>query len=367
LRKIGQFCGCLTLVPRDKIASILQQIASAAQFLEGKDLAHRDIKPENIAVFPDFSRAVLLDLGVLRPFGDSSLTDEDARVFIGTLRYSSPEFLLRDERDTVEGWRAITFYQLGAVLHDLIMRRTLFKEFSEPFAVLVEAVKNEKPEIHADDVPADLILLAQNCLIKSPDARLAMVSWNDFDLASGTRRSADGARERVKKRTLLARTQTGGPASPPRPSTKQIAQRIAGRMDSIIRNECAGNDSFPPMELIKNIDGQIQISVKFAALPERALPQQLSICFDCELVDEATMSLSIIASACFLPIGASHGNPPVSANVFRGPLDSNNLTTRVQDILWYAIDLAQRKGTPSVSNDDAPRWLNLVQELEGQQ
>ena len=150
----------LTLVPREKIASLLYQIASAARFLEEKNLAHRDIKPENIAVFPDFSRAVLLDLGVLRPFGDPSLTDDDARGFVGTLRYSSPEFLLRTEKDTRDGWRAVTFYQLGAVLHDLIMRRPLFQEFSDPYALLVEAVKSEQPAIRADDVPADLILLA---------------------------------------------------------------------------------------------------------------------------------------------------------------------------------------------------------------
>jgi eukaryotic-like serine/threonine-protein kinase len=93
----------LTLVPREKIASLLHQIASAARFLEEKHLAHRDIKPDNIAVFPDFSQAVLLDLGVLRPFGDPGLTDDNARIFVGTARYSSPEFLLRNEQDTPEG------------------------------------------------------------------------------------------------------------------------------------------------------------------------------------------------------------------------------------------------------------------------
>src|SRR5690606_400695 len=126
--------------------------------------------------------------------------------FVGTLRYSSPEFLLRAEQDTLEGWRAITFYQLGAVLHDLIMRRPLFAEFTEPFALLVEAVKSQRPEIHADDVPPELVLLAQNCLAKSPEARLALVSWNDFLAPPGTRRPADAARERVRKRTLLNRS-----------------------------------------------------------------------------------------------------------------------------------------------------------------
>jgi len=353
----------LTLVPREKIAAIISQAASAARFLEEKQLAHRDIKPENIAVFPDFSRAVLLDLGVLRPFGDPGLTDEDARVFVGTLRYSSPEFLLRTESDTLEGWRAITFYQLGAVLHDLIMRRPLFREFSEPYAVLVEAVKGEQPEIYADDVPTELVLLAQNCLVKPPSARLALVSWSDFEPSSGSRRSAEGAKERVRKRTLLTRAQSCGETSPPRPPARQIAQRITGHLDGIIRLECAGSDSFPPMQLIPHLEDPIQVNVIFAASPDRALPQQLSIRLDCELVDEAAMALSVDASACLLPTGASHGNPPSRTNVFRGLLESSNLTARVQDVLWYAIDLAQRQGAFSASGSH-PRWLDLVQEWE---
>lgn len=216
----------LTLVPRDKISPIMQQVASAARFLEKKGLAHRDIKSENIAIFPDFSRAVLLDLGVLRPIGDSDLTDEEARVFIGTLRYSSPEFLTRTEQDTVEGWRAITFYQLGAVLHDLIMRRPLFQEFSDPFAVLVEAVKSEKPEIHADDVIAELVLLAQNCLVKAPEARLALVSWSDFDLSRDAKPAVESARERVRKRALLARAQPGDQTPPSSPLKNAAATDI---------------------------------------------------------------------------------------------------------------------------------------------
>lgn len=354
----------ITLVPRDKIASILHQIASAAQFLEDKQLAHRDIKPENIAIFPDFLRAVLLDLGVLRPFGDPNLTDEDERVFVGTLRYSSPEFLLRTELDSIEGWRALTFYQLGAVLHDMIMRLPLFKEFSEPFALLVEAVKSEKPEVNADDVSADLVLLAHNCLVKPPDARLALVSWSDFHPVSGTRRSVDSARERVKKRSLLARSQAQETNSSPRYSSKQISQLIAGHIDSIIRNECAGSNSFPPMELIQNIEGQPQVHVIFTASPDRDLPQRLSIRFDCELLDEATMAFNIIASASALPPGVSHGNPPEPVKIFRGPLDSSNLTTRVQDVLWCAVDLAQRQN--SVTPDGEVRWLNLVQVMEEQ-
>ncbi len=354
----------LTLVPREKIAHLIHQIASAARFLENKELAHRDIKPENIAVFPDFSRAVLLDLGVLRPFGDPGLTDDEARTFIGTLRYSSPEFLIRTEKDTPDGWRAITFYQLGAVLHDLIMRQPLFEKFSDPYGLLVLSIQNEKPLIQADDVSADLILLAQNCLVKPPGARLTLVSWDDFDLPSETQRSTGSAKERVKKRALLIRSQAGGTPSTQRLPAKQVAQCITQHLDCIIRNECAGSDSCPPIQLIRNIDGQIQIRVIVTASHAHALPHQLSIRFDCDLVDEATLSLSIDVSACLQQTGSSHGDPPAPAHIFRGALDSGSLTERVQNILWLSIDLAQRQGTLPQSGDDE-LWLNLIQELEG--
>lgn len=347
----------LTLVPRDKIASILKQIASAARFLEVKQLAHRDIKPSNIAVLADFSRAILLDLGVLRPFGDPNLTDEEARKFVGTLRYSSPEFLMREEEDTEKGWRAITFYQLGAVLHDMIMRRPLFDEFSEPFAMLVQAVKSEKPMIYADDVHPDLVLLAQNCLVKSPRPRLSIVSWSDFESAPDIRKSAESARDRVKKRALLTRTVSNAAEIPDRPSWRQIAQRITDHIDSIIRNECAGNESFPRMEIKKNTEDGIYVNVIFAASRDIELPRQLSIRFDCELVDESTMSITILASACFLPEGTFHCEPSSFAKVFRGPLDSMNLANRVQDALWRSIDIAQSTSREIQSNEDI-FWLD---------
>lgn len=347
----------LTLVPRNKITSILKQIASAARFLEGKELAHRDIKPSNIAVLADFSRAVLLDLGVLRPFEDPNLTDEDARNFIGTLRYSSPEFLVRKEEDSEEGWRAITFYQLGAVLHDMIMRKPLFDEFSEPFAVLVEAVKSEKPVIYADDIHPDLILLAQNCLVKAPRPRLSLVSWSDFEFAPDLRKSAESAKERVKKRALLTRTESKAAEVPDRPSRKQLVNRITDHIDNIIRNECAGNESFPRMEIKKKTDDGIFVNVIFSTSRDLGLLRQLSIRFDCELVDESTMSITILSSACLLPDGASHCDPSSCAKVFRGPLDSSNLINRVQDVLWSSIDMAQSKSTALQENGEV-YWLD---------
>jgi eukaryotic-like serine/threonine-protein kinase len=168
----------LQQVPLDAVPRIISQVASAARFLEDLNLVHRDIKPENIAVSPDYKRAVLLDLGVVKPVFDENITDVDARRFVGTLRYSSPEFLLRKEKPTQEGGRAITFYQLGAVLHDLIMRRPLFHKLGEPYSELVQAVLNDKPEIYGDDTRS--VALAKRCLIKNPDTRVEIVQWSEF-------------------------------------------------------------------------------------------------------------------------------------------------------------------------------------------
>jgi len=124
----------LKSVPPARIWPIISQVASAARFLESLGLAHRDIKAGNIAVSRDYQQAVLLDLGVLRPFGVTGLTDTEKQSFVGTLQYSPPEFLVREEEDSPDGWRAVTFYQLGAVLHDLIMGEPIFANQCESYA-----------------------------------------------------------------------------------------------------------------------------------------------------------------------------------------------------------------------------------------
>ncbi len=122
-----------TIRPED-IGAIITQVAAAAEFLETLGMCHRDIKPENIGIAEDGHAVKLFDLGVLRPLNVSSLTDTSVLPFLGTLRYAPPEYLLREEDGTPDGWRALTFYQLGGVLHDLIMRAPLFQEFSHPYA-----------------------------------------------------------------------------------------------------------------------------------------------------------------------------------------------------------------------------------------
>jgi len=71
-------------------------------------------------------------------------------------------------------------YQLGAVLHDLLMLKPLFEKFINPFSRLVRAVEREIPLINNPKADPYLRLLAQNCLAKSPNMRLDTVKWENF-------------------------------------------------------------------------------------------------------------------------------------------------------------------------------------------
>ena len=170
-------------IPRGRVPALLRQLASAARHLEEKlELYHRDIKPANIVVSDDFSKLTLLDLGVVYRLPD----DEDGRLsgpeFVATLRYSPPEFVWRTEEGSEDGaWRAITFYQLGATLHDMLAGRPLFDGEDQPRARLYDCVRDKTPEIPHDGIEPWLTRLAQACLLKDWRLRCEFVNWDSFD------------------------------------------------------------------------------------------------------------------------------------------------------------------------------------------
>lgn len=89
---------CLKDIPICNVPVIIEQLASCCRYLEHLKLVHRDIKPTNIVLLNNYSKLILLDFGVMKPVGEVGLTDADGiQSFIGTLQYSSPEFLLRNE------------------------------------------------------------------------------------------------------------------------------------------------------------------------------------------------------------------------------------------------------------------------------
>jgi L-asparaginase/Glu-tRNA(Gln) amidotransferase subunit D len=173
-------------VPVERIAPLVAQIASAAEFLEQHGFVHRDIKPANVMVDPGFRKAMLLDLGVIGPLNDSApKTNFNPSAsafpeFLGTMRYSPYEFIMRREEDTPDAYRAITFYQLGAVLYDLLTGEQMFQGLEE--GDLFEAIQKGPllpPRLRAGVDPR-LVELAQNCLQTDWPKRVNDVKWESF-------------------------------------------------------------------------------------------------------------------------------------------------------------------------------------------
>lgn len=180
----------LSQVPDDAIAPLISQLVGAVRYLENLNIVHRDIKPENIHVSPDFTALKLLDLGVAREFdspedNDAAVTDSGARrPFLATAQYSSPEYLFRLDEPTAKLWRGLNFYQVGAVLHDLIKKEALFHhEVGLANRWLVARAVLTKQPSFTDAAPQRLPALkalALRCLTKDLETRLSLVGWEDF-------------------------------------------------------------------------------------------------------------------------------------------------------------------------------------------
>jgi serine/threonine protein kinase len=162
------------------ILEVLDKIYSATEMLLiQKHIAHRDIKPENIMISKT-GEIVLMDLGVLKFIGADSFSDEEEKSFVGTLRYAAPEFLRRVEGDSIDGWRALNLYQIGATLHDLIMKKELFEEVT-PYTNLVIAIKDDIPKISNTSYSFELLQLTRDLMSKDWKTRIELVQKSRID------------------------------------------------------------------------------------------------------------------------------------------------------------------------------------------
>lgn len=317
----------LLKIPPEAIPALISQIASAARFLEDRNLAHRDIKPENIAVSPDFSKAILLDLGVLRPVGCSNLTDVNQRPFIGTLRYSSPEFLERKEEDTLEGWRSLTFYQLGAVLHDMLMKRVLFEDDSEPYPRLVRAVLESIPQIHA--ASAKCVALANHCLLKNPTTRLELVNWERFQvLSADDPLTLSLTRDRIKQRQRFFQAaavpvkSTGGTQRLSRKALDDVCNRVESRIASLMNDLQAF-----PLRTTQSVNdtenGVCETYIHFEKDIQKGLPFRLAVLLRFSLIDENNGNpiFRAEAAAAMANYEISHDKMPTPSLIQTGELE----------------------------------------------
>lgn len=156
-------------VPREAIRPIIRQIARAGHYLVERGVPNFDINSLNIMVSDNYQRAVLIDVGY--PGANA--------------RFAAPEEMFNLGVRDGQKPKAIALYQIGTVLHDLIMRRLLFTDRvpieSTEHKAMMFTVAADIPKIVNDGTISDgLVELAQSALEKRAEPRLRLVDWMDF-------------------------------------------------------------------------------------------------------------------------------------------------------------------------------------------
>jgi eukaryotic-like serine/threonine-protein kinase len=352
----------LPAIPHERVNDLISQVASAARFLEDLGFAHRDIKPDNIGVSDDFSTAVLFDLGVLRPVGFSTITDQNGqRIFVGTLQYSPPELLQRDEQDSPEGWRAVTFYQLGGVLHDLLTRKPLFADDLTPYGHLVEVVSHKIVTIQAPGAAPELRMLAQDCLVKDPHQRLQLVSWERFARRPASSENVEAVKERIAQRRRSAMATTSAPAVAPGVLERRAVESLRNSIERILRDSCKQSD-LPPFSVVSDDSSIARVSLLFAPSRLHAITATFGVYVEASVLDVAGEIVGVTAAAAISSDPAAlppHAPPEYSVNVFRGVRADDVLAHRLTNVLIYAMDSAQELCAQSIVKS-TPHWLRIV-------
>lgn len=332
---------CLANVPEAHVPRLIEQLVSACKFLESLGLAHRDIKPANIVVLENLSRLVLLDFGVLKPIGEAGLTDVDGqRMFIGTLQYSSPEFLLRDETNDADGWRALAIYQVGAVLHDLIMRRPIFEEFTNPYAALVNAVQHELPNVASGTTPSYLVDACRMSLVKDPVKRLDLVSWDSFRPPQGMP-AAEEARKRVGQRILLATIETTAPMQDAAAASELLDTVIDGLKIEVRRIRQANVSFVPPVEVTRAGRHSPILSIRLKPSESFQLTKEVHLKLAVEVIDVDAQAVAVMMGAASSS-SATQTDATNLIEVFKGPYSSSGVGERIEAALFLCLDQVQQ-------------------------
>ncbi|MDD2721117.1 MAG: serine/threonine-protein kinase [Gallionella sp.] len=156
-----------SLLPINKVLSIIEQIARALEYCASQSIVHRDVKPENI---------ILMYNGMtkLTDFGCAVSTGSGGNMVAGSLAYMSPEQLEGlplDERADI--------YSVGALMYRLLTGRNIFDaedEYEARTAVL------NYPAIpihtHRKELPIELVEIIHRALEKNANDRYS--DWKEF-------------------------------------------------------------------------------------------------------------------------------------------------------------------------------------------
>jgi len=153
---------------------LVRQISTGLQYAHEHGLVHRDIKPSNLMLTPQ-GQIKILDLGLAllrtdQP-GSGQLTSSGQTM--GTADYMAPEQASNAHSVDVRA----DIYSLGCTLYMLLAGRAPFSgpQYKTQAEKLVGHLKEFPPPVRQfrNDVPAELAVVIERMMAKSPDDRFA--------------------------------------------------------------------------------------------------------------------------------------------------------------------------------------------------
>jgi serine/threonine-protein kinase len=170
-----------TLLPLDKVLSIIARVADALAYAHKNNVVHRDIKPANIMCDLEGDSVKVTDFGIAR-ITDSSKTKTG--MVLGTPSYMSPEQLAGKK---IEGCSDL--FSLGVTLYQLCCGKLPFA--GDSMAQLMFKIANEPPVdimTYRPDLPPEVVDVINKALAKKVEERFQ----TGDEMAAAIRAAASG-------------------------------------------------------------------------------------------------------------------------------------------------------------------------------
>ena len=154
----------------DRFRDFGGQLVDAVRVLHAHSFVHRDIKPDNILIEKGTGRLVLGDFGVLGKLFEYDTTITGTNEFLGTLRYSAREWVLREPPEAAES-PAIDVYSIGATSLQMMTGVKPFPATSNSYQIVVELVRGYRHNVRGNGYPKAAENLVRLMLNPDPNLR----------------------------------------------------------------------------------------------------------------------------------------------------------------------------------------------------
>lgn len=155
-----------TMLPAERVARYVRDIARAIEYAHSKGVLHRDLKPTNVIIDGN-DQVQITDFGLTKGVHEADSESEGA---------GSPNFMAPEQASAAFGQTGVRtdVFGIGAILYFLLTDRPPFR--GETLADTLRAVTQTEPRRPREfrpGVPVDLETICLKCLEKRPAKRYA--------------------------------------------------------------------------------------------------------------------------------------------------------------------------------------------------